>query len=64
MDIFDDDGDDNSNNEYWEFLHLEEVEAWSIALVPMIDFLHFQAKFRTADNAMAISLDEKVKDIV
>ena len=64
VDISNDDGDDNSNNEYWEFLNPEEVEAWSIVLIPMIDFLHFQAKFCTVDDAMAISADEKVKDVV
>ena len=64
VDISDDEGDANSNNEYWEFLNLEEVEAWSIALVPMTDFLHFQAKFRTIEDAMPISADEKVKDVV
>ena len=30
----------------------------------MTDFLHFQAKFRTAEDAMPISADEKVKDVV
>ena len=64
VDISDDEGDDNSNSEYWEFLNPEEVEAWSIALVPMTDFLHFQAKFRTAEDAMPIFADEKVKDVV
>ena len=64
VDISDDEGDDNSNSEYWEFQNPEEVEAWSIALVPMMDFLHFQAKFRTAEDAMPISTDEKVKDVV
>ena len=64
VDISDNEGDENSNNEYWEFLNPEEVEAWSIALVPMTDFLNFQAKFRKADDAMAISADEKVKDVV
>ena len=62
--ISNDEGDDNSNSEYWEFLNPEEVEAWSIALVPMTDFLHFQAKFRTIEDAMPISVDEKVKDVV
>ena len=61
VDISDDEGDDNSNSKYWEFLNPEEVEAWSIALVPMTDFLHFQAKFHTAKDAMPISVDEKVK---
>ena len=64
VDISDDNGDNNSNSEYWEFLHPEEVEAWSIALIPMTDFLHFQANFCTADDGMAISADEKVKDVV
>ena len=64
VDISDNDGDDNSNSEYWEFLHPKEVEAWSIALVPMTNFVHFQTRFRIADNAMAISLDKKVKDVV
>ena len=62
--ISDDEGDDNSNSEYWEFQNPEEVEAWSIALVPMMNFLHFQAKFRRAEDAMPISADEKVKDVV
>ena len=64
VDISDDEGDDNSNSEYSEFQNPEEVEAWSIALIPMTDVLHFQAKFRTAEDAMPISADEKVKDIV
>ena len=64
VDISNDEGDDNSNSEYSKFLNLEEVEAWSIALVPMTDFLHFQAKFRTVEDAMPISADEKVKDVV
>ena len=45
VDISDEEGDDNSNSEYWEFLHLDKVEAWSIGLVPMTNFMHFQAKF-------------------
>ena len=64
VDIFDDDGDDNSNSEYWEFLHPDEVEAWSIAFVPMTNFVHFEAKFRTTQDAMVVSVDEKVKDVV
>ena len=64
VDISDDEGDDNSDSEYWEFQNPKEVEAWSIALIPMTDFLHFRAKFRTAEDAMPISADEKVKDVV
>ena len=64
VDISDDEGDNNSNNKYWEFFNPEEVEAWSIALVPMTDFLHFQEKFCTAEDAMPIFVDEKVKDVV
>ena len=62
--ISDDEGDDNSNNKYGEFQNPEEVEAWSIALISMMDFLHFQAKFCTAEDAMPISANEKVKDVV
>ena len=32
--------------------------------MPMTDFLHFQAKFRIVEDAMPISADEKVKDVV
>ena len=64
VDISNDNGDDNSNIEYWEFLNPEEVKAWNIAFVTMTEFQHFQAKFCTADDAMAISADEKVKDVV
>ena len=64
VDISNNDSDNNSNSEYWEFLHPEEVEAWSIALVPTTDFIYFQTKFCTAEDAMAISADEKVKDVV
>ena len=64
VDISDDKGDDNSNSEYWEFLHPNVVEAWSIGLVPMTNFVHFQANFRTAKHAVAISADKKVKDVV
>ena len=64
VDISDDEGDDNSNSKYWEFQNPEEVEAWSIAHVPMTDVLHFQAKFGTVEDAMPISADEKVKDVV
>ena len=64
VDISDDEGDDNSNSEYWEFLHPHKVEAWSIGLVPMTKFVHFQAKFRTTEHVVAVSTDEKVKDVV
>ena len=64
VNISNDDDDDNSNSEYWEFFNPKEIEAWSIALVPMTEFLHFQAKFRTANDTMAISVDEKVNDVV
>ena len=64
VDISDDEGDNNSNSKYWEFLHPNEVEAWSIGLVPMTNFVHFQAKFRTAEDTVAVSADKKVKDVV
>ena len=64
VDISDDEGDDNSDSEYWEFLHPDKVEAWSIGLVPTTNFVHFQAKFYTAEHAVVVSADKKVKDVV
>ena len=58
-----DEGDDNSNSKYWEFLYPDEVEVWSIGLVPMTNFVHFQAKFRIAEHAVVVFADKKVKDV-
>ena len=39
VELSDNDGDNNSNGEYWEFIDLDQVELWSIALVSMTDFV-------------------------
>ena len=62
--LLDDDGDDNSNSKYWEFLDLDQVESWSIALVLIIEYVHFKEKFQTIDEATPISTGEHVKDVV
>ena len=49
VDLLDDEGEDNSNSEYWEFIDPNQVEAWSIFLVRMIDFVHFKAKYYTTN---------------
>ncbi len=61
--LSDDEGDDNTSGEYWEFRDPEEVEFWSIALVPMTDKTHFVHKFRNASTPLHISVDEKIIDI-
>ena len=45
VDLSDDDGDNNSNSKYWEFIDSNQVQSWNIALVSMTDFIHFKAKF-------------------
>ena len=64
VDLLDNNEDDNSNIEYWEFLELDQVELWSIALVPIIDYVHFKAKLYTIREAMPLSANERVKDVV
>jgi hypothetical protein len=35
VDKDDDDGDNNSSGEYWEFICSDNVESWSLELLPM-----------------------------
>jgi hypothetical protein len=41
-----DDGDDNSGGKYWEFANSNDVECWSLELIPMSDWAHFVHKFK------------------
>ncbi len=61
--ISDDEGDDNTSGEYWEFRDPHEVEYWSIALIPMTDKTHLVHKFRNAPTALMISVEERILDI-
>jgi hypothetical protein len=37
----DDDGDDNSTGEYWDFIEHDEVEFWILELLLMTEWMHF-----------------------
>ena len=64
VDLLDDEGDDNTNREYWEPKDLERLESWSVALVPMTENVNFVMKFSAAPHALLISADERIKDVV
>lgn len=60
----DDDGDDNTFGEYWEFQDLDKVELWSIELDPMMGRSHFVHKFKNSTLFLSISYNERVKDVL
>ena len=64
VDLLNDEGDKNSNSKYCVFIDPNQVEVWSIVLVPITDLVRFKAKFYTIDKLMSISVDECVKDVV
>jgi len=45
VDLSDDDGDENSNGEYWELLEPERLKSWSVIFAPMTDYLQFVMTF-------------------
>ena len=57
VDLSDNDEDDNSIRDLWEFEDRHMVELWSIALVPMIENVHFVMEFSPTLHALPISLD-------
>jgi hypothetical protein len=59
-----DDGDDNTFGEYWEFQELDKVELWSIELDPMMGISHFVHKFKNSLVFLPISSNEWIKDIL
>ena len=61
VNLFDDEGDDTTNGEYWEVKDLDRQESWSIALVPMTDNVNFVMKFRADPHALPISADERIQ---
>ena len=58
-----DDCDDNSFGGYWEFINLEDVEDWTIELVPMMDYTYFVHKFKNSPIALPILYEEKIKEL-
>lgn len=59
-----DDGDDNSFGEHWELINPDDLEYWSLELIPMTDRTHFVQKFRNSAAKLPISYEEKVKDVL
>jgi hypothetical protein len=59
-----DEGDDNTFGDYWEFQEPSEVEFWSIELDPMTGWSHFVHKFKNSSVFLPISYNERVKDVL
>jgi hypothetical protein len=59
-----DEGDDNTFGDYWEFQEPSKVEFWSIELDPMTGWSHFVHKFKNSSVFLSISYNEGVKDIL
>ena len=58
------DGDNNLNKEYLEFIDLDQVESWSIALVSMTNNVKFISKFFNTSEALPIFADEYTKNVM
>jgi len=41
--------------DYWEFKDPKEVEAWSLKMVPYIDDMHFNMKYKKSQTFIPIS---------
>jgi len=50
--------------DYWEFKDPKEVEAWSLKMVPHIDDMHFNIKYKKSPTFIPIMFEENVKRIV
>jgi hypothetical protein len=59
-----DEGNDNTFGDYWEFQEPSEVEFWSTELDPMMGWSHFVYKFKNSSVFLPISYNERVKDVL
>jgi hypothetical protein len=59
-----DDGDDNTFDEYWEFQEPDQVELWSLELNPMTGRSHFVHKFKNSTVFLPISYNKRAKDVL
>jgi hypothetical protein len=59
-----DGSDDNSGGEYWEFIDPDEVEFWSLELIPMSDSTHFMPKLKISPIFLPILNDEKIREVL
>ena len=63
VNLSDDEGDDTTNDKYWEVKDPDRLESWSIALVPMTDNVNFVMKFRAGPHALLISAEERIHEV-
>jgi len=49
--------------DYWEIKEPKEVEAWSLKMVPHMDNMHFNMKYKKSTTFIFISFDKKMKKI-
>jgi hypothetical protein len=56
-------GDDNSSGEYWEFIRPDDVLSWSLELLPMTANTYFVHKFKNSPTFLPISYEERLKGI-
>jgi hypothetical protein len=56
-------GDDNSSGEYWEFIRPDDVLSWSLELLPMTANTYFVHKFKNSPTFLPISYEERVKEV-
>ena len=47
----------------WRFVALEEVEAWSLAMIPFMHNIQFCFKFRKNQTFLKLMTAERVKDV-
>jgi hypothetical protein len=59
-----DNGDDNSFGEHWELINPDDLEYWSLELIPMTDRTYFVHKFRDSAAELPILYEGKVKDVL
>jgi hypothetical protein len=54
-----DNGDDNSFGEHWELINPDDLEYWSLELIPMTDRTYFVHKFRDSAAELPILYEGK-----
>ncbi len=50
--------------DFWEFSDPDQVEAWSLTMVPHTDNMVFNMKYKKSEIFIPLSYEEKVKDVI
>ena len=64
IDLSDNEGDDNTSEEYSEVKDPKRLESRCIAVVPMIENVNFVMNFFATPHALPILAEERIKDVV